>query len=416
VFFLDDGAVLKSLPRGWTDHSDPDPLVAMAAGRSPFRCEDLLALATVVGEHPCPVDKKKLRKVDLHHLSWSQIHTEAVIERVNRSVTDPDQAWILAELIRYLEHPRSGAVDFDDMGASWVAVRDGATNGTLRPNDPHTLDVASRFGQLVAFAGMRLSRKLGVEVRPALTRAQLADGPKRVQAAAGVLVDQGLLEASLRVPNAISPIELIVDLKSGRVTCEVVVDAPAEGRPTTRIKWLLRQLCDGPRDLVIETFPLRARTGICQTLASAADAPELLFEDPKREIKAFALRLSSPIGTKRGQGRGSFVGSVLSLVDAFYIDIVQNLKPWSPPAPTVRNSSSGHQEPDEDSIQGELPVRPNRKELDGKHVEGHDGGASVHDEPSTSPDTSTIASSHVVLTGASNAEPTYPAMRCHDHR
>lgn len=52
VFFLDDGAVLKSLPRGWTDHSDPDPFVAMAAGRSPFRCEDLLALAELLDGLP----------------------------------------------------------------------------------------------------------------------------------------------------------------------------------------------------------------------------------------------------------------------------------------------------------------------------------------------------------------------------
>ena len=52
------------------------------------------------GEHPTEVDKKRLRKVNLLHMSWSQIHTEAVIQRVNRSVADPDQAWILAELIR----------------------------------------------------------------------------------------------------------------------------------------------------------------------------------------------------------------------------------------------------------------------------------------------------------------------------
>src|SRR5664280_2278865 len=70
-------------------------------------------LVTAPGEHPTPVDKKKLKKVSLQHLSWSQIHTEAVIERVNRSVADPDQAWILSELIRYLEHSRSSAVDFE---------------------------------------------------------------------------------------------------------------------------------------------------------------------------------------------------------------------------------------------------------------------------------------------------------------
>jgi hypothetical protein len=50
-------------------------------------------LVIAPGEHPTLVDKKKLKKVSLQHLSWSQIHTEAVIQRVNRSVADPDQAW-----------------------------------------------------------------------------------------------------------------------------------------------------------------------------------------------------------------------------------------------------------------------------------------------------------------------------------
>ena len=49
VFFLDDGATMKSLPRGWTDRADPDVFVTLAAGRSPFRCEDLLSLAKLIG-------------------------------------------------------------------------------------------------------------------------------------------------------------------------------------------------------------------------------------------------------------------------------------------------------------------------------------------------------------------------------
>ena len=54
------------------------------------------------------------------------ILTAAVKEKVHRGVEDPEQAWILGELIRYLEHPSSGAMKFDDMGTNWVAVRDGA--------------------------------------------------------------------------------------------------------------------------------------------------------------------------------------------------------------------------------------------------------------------------------------------------
>ena len=48
VFFLDDDATLKSLPTAWTDAARPDVFVAVAAGRSPFRAEDLVALAALV--------------------------------------------------------------------------------------------------------------------------------------------------------------------------------------------------------------------------------------------------------------------------------------------------------------------------------------------------------------------------------
>jgi hypothetical protein len=44
VFFhLVDGR-LHSLPASWTDIGPVDPFVAIAAGRAPFRYEDLLAL------------------------------------------------------------------------------------------------------------------------------------------------------------------------------------------------------------------------------------------------------------------------------------------------------------------------------------------------------------------------------------
>jgi hypothetical protein len=40
--------VQRSLPRGWTDAGDVDAFVAAAAGRCPFRLEDLLAVADVL--------------------------------------------------------------------------------------------------------------------------------------------------------------------------------------------------------------------------------------------------------------------------------------------------------------------------------------------------------------------------------
>jgi hypothetical protein len=46
-FFVDDGE-LRSLPASWTDVDPLDPFVVVAAGRSPFRVDDLLALARLL--------------------------------------------------------------------------------------------------------------------------------------------------------------------------------------------------------------------------------------------------------------------------------------------------------------------------------------------------------------------------------
>jgi hypothetical protein len=162
-------------------------------------------LARAPGEHPLTVDKRKLKKVSLHHLSWSQIRTEALVEQANKAVSDPDQAWILAEFIRYLEHPRSGAVEFEDMGGSWVAVREAARAATLQPADKGAAAVVRRFEQLMSFAAMLLSRELGVEVRPALSRAEVKEPDRRMQAAATALADTGILSGARRVPNARRP-------------------------------------------------------------------------------------------------------------------------------------------------------------------------------------------------------------------
>jgi hypothetical protein len=107
------------------------------------------------------VDRRKLKKVALHHLSWAEVLTIAVQQRVHRGVSDPDQAWILGELIRYLEYRGSGALDFSDMGGNWVGVREAMAAGTLRSNDKGLADVLSRWEQLLRFAALRLGRELG---------------------------------------------------------------------------------------------------------------------------------------------------------------------------------------------------------------------------------------------------------------
>jgi hypothetical protein len=110
------------------------------------------------GVHPTKIDKRKLKYVALHHMAWNEVLSRAVVEKEHRGVADPDQAYMLDELIRYLEHPRSGALEFEDMGASWVPVRNAVADGTLRSNNPEAADVAHSSSFCDTWSALMINR------------------------------------------------------------------------------------------------------------------------------------------------------------------------------------------------------------------------------------------------------------------
>ena len=294
-------------------------------------------IPAIAGQHPTKVDKRKLRKVALHHLAWTQVLAEAVMQKEVRGVADPDQAWILGELIRYLEHSRSGAMEFEDMGEAWVAVRDAVAAGTLRPADKGIADVVARFDALLRFASLRLGRQLGTEVMPVLSRKEQADPAVRTAALMTMLCKDGQLAGAIRIPDTVGQLVVTADLRASKLTCHVDVDAPREGRPTTRVTWLLRQLKAATDAVRVEMFNSHGRgSSAAELLGAVRENPASLVVDPAREIRSFRLALTTGMGTKRGRGRGAFIDSVLTSCDTFYADVLQYLKAWSAAPPKMR--------------------------------------------------------------------------------
>lgn len=296
--------------------------------------------------HPTKVDKRKLKKVALHHLSWSQVLTAAVMQKEHRGVADPDQAWILGELIRYLEHPRSGALEFEDMGAAWVPVRDAVAAGTLRQNDKQAAEVAARFDALVRYCSLRLGRQLGTEVTPVVSKRDAVDPSLRISSLVATLASTGELSAAVRIPNTVGPLNITADLRAGRVTCHVDLEAPKEGRPATRVNWLVRQLKDAPDSIRVEAFAVYARGGgTAELLKEVRNDPNSLLDDSKKETRTFRLAQVTSLGPKRGRGRGSAIDSILDAVDTFYIDVLGRLKAWTAAPPKLREEPLPPSEP-----------------------------------------------------------------------
>ena len=287
---------------------------------------------------PVAVDGRKLRKTSLWHFSWWRIITEAIVQKRYRGVSDTDQEWILGELIAYLDNEASGAAGFDDMGDKWVSVRKSAHDGTLRQGDPEARAVAERWEQFTQYLCLGLSQDLGHSVSSPRPRSQTTTG--RLDELTKSLATDGTLDAIIRVPDAVGELRLRADLRARQTLTSVNVDAPREGRVTSRINWLLRQLGEAPNDLRVEVAYPNARETTSAMLSQALEEPARLLypADPKREPRSFNLTLVRPMGSKRGKAEGSFVRETRAQTFDFYGDLVQNLKLWQARPPKLRET------------------------------------------------------------------------------
>lgn len=287
-------------------------------------------------ESPVNVDGRKLKRTCLWHFSWWRVLTEAIVQHRYRGISDPDQAWILGELIAYLDSSASGAGGFEDMGDKWVAVRKAAHDGTLRQNNPESRIVAERWEEFTQYLCLGLSQDLGRPVSTVRPRKQTSS--MRLDESVKQLAGEGVLSALFRVPDAVGDLRIQADLRARRTLTSVTVDAPREGRAKPRINWLLRQLTDAPDDLRIEASFPSARETTSGLLGDVRDQPEKLLypADPKREPRSFTITLGRAMGQKRGKSEGSFVRETRAQTFDMYGDIVQRIKAWQARPPRLR--------------------------------------------------------------------------------
>ena len=299
--------------------------------------------------HPVQLPQKVLKKVELFHWSWTHVLTRAVILRERHQVQDREQAWILDELIKYLEDDRSGALDSEGLGPHWVAVRDAARAGTLRSTESGLDDIVLRWDQFLRYLCLHLGRDLGTDVDLVVSREHQSDPAKRSRDMLAKLADEQLLEGTLRIPNAAGDIYLTADLRARRVRAALDLRAPATQKATTRVKWLVRQLSVAP-----DTAQLSAYFGRGKSTSDFLDQvridPKVLLlpGDSRREPRRFTVALERDMGIKGGRGRGTFIGVIEDLTRDFYHDVVQNLTPWVERAPKLR------QEPQSEASAGNV--------------------------------------------------------------
>ena len=297
-------------------------------------------IAPSPGVHPTPGLKVRSNsRTQVHHLSWSLILAEAVKEHSHRGVGDPEQAWILDELIRYLTHEKSGVLDFADMGDNWAAVLEGAIDGSLSRRSPEVAEICQRWDQLLRFATLKLGAEIGADVTEVIPRAHRQNPQLRNKEFVAMLCSEGELDGVLRVPDGAADLSVAVDLKARKITVSTQLSAPDDRTPRAAIVWMVRQLTNAPDSVLVDVYQKSGRIPVTATLQQLRDDPRTGLPESKQPPNKFLVRQQTKMGAgRRSSRKKGFIDSVIDAVIEFYGNVYQDLQAFVPRAPSLERT------------------------------------------------------------------------------
>ncbi|MEU7602446.1 TerD family protein [Streptomyces sp. NPDC041003] len=270
------------------------------------------------------IDGRRKHKVSLWHLSWAEVAHQAQMLIRHEGVGNAAHAWLLQELLEYLQHENSGCHGFQNMGPAWVPVRNGIEDETIDPADARAVDVVESWERLIRQVCLRLGGELGQKALPVQRARRGSDPRARRVTAAGRLCTEGRLSAELRVDGTSSVIAVTADLRTGKVRTSVDIPAPEAAYPLATVKRLMRLLSEAPADLHVQSL-VEGENGPRGTLERLRPEPGDLLPRDGAPVSGFRLSLIKGMGNSRGNTESGFIRSVDDAVDRFYHAVVAQL-------------------------------------------------------------------------------------------
>lgn len=269
-------------------------------------------------------DGRRKHKVALWHLSWAEVAHQAQMLIRHEGVGNAAHAWLLQELLHYLQHENSGCHGFQNMGPAWVPVRNGIDTETLCQGDLRAVEVVESWERLIRQVCLRLGGELGQKALPVQRAKRGSDPHSRRAVLADRLCDEGRLTAELRIDGTPGVLGITADLRTARLRTSIEIQAPEGSYPLTSAKRLLRLLAEAPADLHVETL-VEGGSGPRGTLERLRPEPADMLPKDGARMTGFRLSLFKGMGATRGSAESGFIRSVDESVDRFYASVVAQL-------------------------------------------------------------------------------------------
>jgi stress response protein SCP2 len=272
------------------------------------------------------IDGRRKHKVALWHLSWAEVAHQAQMLIRHEGVGNAAHAWLLQELLHYLQHDNSGCHGFQNMGPAWVPVRNGIDDDTLCQGDSRALEVVESWERLIRQVCLGLGGELGQKVLPVQRTRRGTDPGERRSRSADQLCQDGRLQAELRIEGTPGILAITADLRTGKLRTSIEIPAPEQGYPLSWAKRLVKSLADAPATLHVETLVDGEQGGPRATLERLRPEPaDMLPKNNSSRITGFRLSLSKSMGSSRGNAESGFIRSVDDAVHRFHSTVVVHL-------------------------------------------------------------------------------------------
>ncbi len=159
--------------------------------------------------HPTQISKAHVRNIGLYHFSWASVLTTAfLLAAAKESPFDNhDEAFIISELIRYLEHAGSGRVPLEQMNQDWPKiVADVQAGHPVNSKANEISEMISTWHQEARDIALIMTRRLKEPVSLAVSRNQIANYDAWVDAEIKQFCDEKVTSFEIEVPHAASRI------------------------------------------------------------------------------------------------------------------------------------------------------------------------------------------------------------------
>lgn len=288
--------------------------------------------------HPVSVNGQLTRSVKLFHWSWVYLRSAALMNAKHFGIEDPEQEYIVNELLRYLNHEKSGISDFEAMSSSWKELCEAVRQQkALNKTGADEQAAVADWHQLLRSLTLDFSTRVGKIVDVHLSRSSQQDPSKRTNEDLERLKAEHRLTGELVIPNASSRLYLEVNLAHRTVSAAMWVEAPQDKTYASACQtWLRNQLdgCEDDKLLLTAVYKGRGANPNASLAKVREDKDALSCDDKRRLPTGYWVKRVEPMGAKFNSAKG-IVSQVMKAATGFYEDVGQHLANWVAPAPKV---------------------------------------------------------------------------------